>query len=159
VQVNFIGKVLALVVMVSPLAKADEFETVGSRFHIDPLLLKAIARKESGLYNQAINNKNTNHTIDVCMMGINSSHFKELGRFGISRTRLLNEPKVCVAAGAWILNGFFEKYGRSWNTVGMYNTGASAKLKGRRNDYAASVKDIYNQLAKQMGTQSDPFAG
>jgi len=143
---------------VSPLVHAENFEKVGKRFHIQPLLLKAIARKESNLYNHAVNHTNSDRTEDVCMMGINSSHFEQLESFGISRKRMMQDPMICVAVGAWVLNGFFENYGRSWDSVGMYNTGANPKLKGIRTNYAASVRRIYQQLAKESGERPDPFA-
>lgn len=155
---NFLGQALAFLVFVSPLAKADNFDKVGEKFHIQPLLLKAIAHKESHLYNHAVNHTNTNQTEDVCMMGINSSHFHKLERFGISRQRMMDEPFLCVAAGAWVLNGFFERYGRSWDTLGMYNTGPNPRLKGIRTQYANSVRRIYLELAKESGQNPDPFA-
>nr|WP_255464740.1 MULTISPECIES: lytic transglycosylase domain-containing protein [Pantoea] len=143
--------------MVSGAAHADPFNEVASRFHLDPLLLKAIAAKESKNENSAVNT-NTNQTEDVCMMGINSSHYAQLRRFGITRTRLLSEPKVCIATGAYILNNFFEHYGRSWDSLGMYNTGPNPKLKSLRASYAASVREIYLRLTKESGTEPHPFS-
>jgi len=157
VQVNFLGHCLGVLLFLSPMAKADSFDRVGERFHIQPLLLKAIARKESHLYNHAVNHTNRNQTEDVCMMGINSSHFRKLERFGITRQRMLEEPMMCVAAGAWVLNGFFTRYGRSWDSVGMYNTGPNPKLKGVRREYAASIRRIYLDLEKEEGITADPF--
>jgi len=158
VRFKVLNLTLSFFLLLSPNAKADCFKTVGEKFHIEPLLLRAIADKESNLYNHAINHSNKNHTEDVCMMGINSSHFQELKRFGITRQRLLKEPCVCVAAGAWILNGFFRKYGRSWNTVGMYNTGNNPGIAGIRIRYANSVHFIYERLEKEEGVWKDPFS-
>jgi len=156
--VNFLGRTLSILFFVSPLVHADNFDKVGKRFHIQPLLLKAIARKESHMYNHAVNHTNSDRSEDVCMMGINSSHYKRLEPFGISRKRMMEDPMICVAVGAWVLNGFFEHYGRSWDSVGMYNTGPNPKLKGIRTNYAASVRRIYQELAKESGERPDPFA-
>lgn len=156
-QVNFSAQLFALLFLLTPMAHADSFQRVGEKFHIKPLLLKAIARKESHFYNHAVNHTNSDRTEDVCMMGINSSHFRRLRQFNITRNRLLTEPDVCVAAGAWILNGFFERYGRSWDSVGMYNTGPALKLKQVRANYAASVRKIYRELAREAGVAPDPF--
>jgi len=158
VQVNFLRHCFAFLLFISPLASADCFRVVGERFHIQPLLLRAIAHKESHLYNAVVNSANRNHTEDVCMMGINSSHYGELKRFGITRQRLLNEPCVCIAAGAWVLNGFFTHYGRSWDTVGMYNTGPNPKLKNLREHYAADIRRIYRDMAAKENVDEDPFA-
>jgi len=148
---------LIATLLISPFVHAACFRHVGKRFHISPLLLEAIARKESHMYNHAINTKNNNNTEDVCMMGVNSSHYKKLASLGITRQRLLTDPCVCVAAGAWVLNGFFEHYGRSWDTVGMYNTGPNPRLKQLRMTYADDIRHIFNQLAREQSVRPDAF--
>jgi len=155
---KYLKAVFVISLFFSPLANADCFTKVGDRFHISPTLIRAIANKESRLYNGAVNDKNRNRTEDVCMMGINSSHYKELRRFGITRNLLLTDECTCIAAGTWILNGFFKHYGRSWDTVGMYNAGPRPAVWRIRQDYAADVRRIYYRMARQENVSTDPFA-
>jgi len=143
--------------MVTPAVQATCFKEAGKKFGISPLLLEALARKESHMYNHAVNHDNKNHTEDVCMMGINSSHFKHLATLGITRQRLLSEPCVCIASGAWVLSGFLRKYGRSWDSVGMYNAGPNPKLAGIRHQYATSVRRIFETIEKERGIHEPPF--
>jgi len=130
-------------------ANADCFIKAGKAFSIPPLLLKAIAQKESGMNPNVIHPINTNLTRDYCLMGINSSHMAKLRSLGITPERLVHEPCVCIDTGAWILHGFFKKYGKSWNSVGMYNTGPSQKLIKTRQHYAEQVRKIYYQLKEE----------
>ncbi|UDJ85001.1 lytic transglycosylase domain-containing protein [Kosakonia oryzae] len=144
---------------ISPFAHADCFNTVGRAFGISPVLLKSIAIKESGMNPAAVNLANRNHTQDICMMQINSTHFAHLARLGISPERLLLEPCTCVSAGAWVLYGLFQHYGRSWNTVGMYNAGSSPARLTLRMRYAREIKNIYIKLQqKRNRDQSEALA-
>lgn len=139
-------KTYMLALFFSSFAQADCFTLAGNTFGISPVLLKAIAIKESGLKPTAINLLNSNGSEDVCMMQINSSHFPQLTKFGITRQRLMSDPCICIATGAWILHGLFRQYGQSWETIGMYNAGtSSAKLKIRLR-YAHEVAKIYRNL-------------
>ena len=140
-----------LTLVVAPLVQADCFKRVGDAFSISPQLLKAIALKESHFNLQAVNRANSNHTEDVCMMQVNSVHFARLKTLGVSRKRLLNDPCVCVASGAWVLHGLFRHYGRSWDTVGMYNTGPAPERRQLRQRYAADIRRIYLQLQSSSG--------
>ncbi|MEG3126642.1 lytic transglycosylase domain-containing protein [Pantoea cypripedii] len=122
------------------------FTKAGHDFGIDPLLLTAISIKESRLKMDAVNNKNRNKTEDVCGMQVNSIHFPALRKFDITRDRLMKDPCICIYTGAWVLAHNFRAYGKNWDSVGMYNTGASPELVTRRRAYAQDVKNIYRVL-------------
>ncbi|WP_261658241.1 lytic transglycosylase domain-containing protein, partial [Erwinia mallotivora] len=98
------------------------------------------------MQNNAINNKSRGNTTDVCNMQINSSHYKTLRKFDISRERLLKDPCICIYTGAWIEAHNFRQYGRNWDSVGMYNTGPNPKLINQRRAYAETIKSIYRVL-------------
>lgn len=134
---------------ISPFAHSDCFNTAGRAFGISPVLLKSIAIKESGLNAAAVNLANRNHTEDVCMMQINSTHFAHLARLGITPERLLLEPCTCVSTGAWVLYGLFQHYGRSWDTVGMYNAGSAPDRQTLRMRYARDVRNIFIKLQQE----------
>lgn len=119
----------------------------GKDYGIDPVLLIAIGIKESRLNNNAVNRK----TYDYCQMQVNSSHTRELYKFGINPVNLTNRPCECIYTGAWVLAKFFKRYGANWNTVGMYNAGArkTPKLDKIRKEYSDDVKSIYYVLKHQ----------
>ncbi len=88
------------------------FDQAGKDYHIDPLLLMSISIQESRLRPAAINAANHDGSEDVCGMQVNSSHYGRLKQFNISRSRLLNDPCICVYAGAWVLAHNFRSYGK-----------------------------------------------
>lgn len=136
-------------------AQAGEWcwKEASDRYGVDPWLLYSIAKKESGLNNHAVN-VNSNGTEDVCMMQINSSHFVKLAKHGITRTRLLNDPCLCINVGAWVLSNAYAHYGVEWGagphwqSVGSYNAGMSPtpKQERRRQLYAHDVARIYDEV-------------
>ncbi|WNJ78240.1 lytic transglycosylase domain-containing protein [Cedecea neteri] len=149
-----------LLLSLPALAQAECFTRVGHAFGIAPALLEAIAWKESKFSLSSVNAANSNHTEDVCMMQVNSVHFGRLKQLGVTRDNLLHDPCTCIATGAWVLHGLFRQYGRSWNTVGMYNTGPSEKRHQLRQRYADDVQRIYKILQKQQPSrrEEDLFA-
>lgn len=139
--------VLALTAAFTAQAKPEMcFTRAGHDYGIDPLLLTAISIKESRLKADTVNGDNRNKTEDVCGMQVNSSHYKKLKQFNIDRARLLDDPCICVYAGAWVLAHNFRSYGKNWSSVGIYNTGPSPKLITQRNAYANDIKNIYRVL-------------
>lgn len=126
------------------------FERAGRDYNIHPLILQAIAIKESRLNNKAVNSKNYNGSTDLCAMQINSSNFDKLRGNGVSPQMLIDDPCMCVYAGAWILAGFIQVMGNNWDAVGAYNAGAknTPEAKARRKSYSDNVKAIYAILLK-----------
>jgi len=122
------------------------FDQAGRDYNIDPLLLMSISIKESRLKASAVNKANSNGSEDVCGMQVNSSHYRKLSKFNISRSDLLNDPCICVYSGAWVLAHNFRSYGKNWDSVGMYNTGPSKNLIVKRREYARSIQNIYRVL-------------
>ncbi|MBN3262969.1 lytic transglycosylase domain-containing protein [Pectobacterium brasiliense] len=122
------------------------FEKAGADYGIDPLLLMSLGIKESHLKAKAVNDKNTDGTEDVCGMQINSYHYPTLAKFNIDRSLLLSDPCICTYTGGWVLADLFKRYGKSWDTVGMYNAGPSKSKIATRRKYAAEIKSIYTIL-------------
>jgi soluble lytic murein transglycosylase-like protein len=95
--------------------------SAASGYHqVNPHVLKAILRVESKLNTQAIN-RNKNGTVDVGIAQINSVHFKELSKFGISPQHLMN---ACISTyvAAWHLKKQLTQYGNTWFAIGAYHS-------------------------------------
>ena len=126
-------------------AQANCWQLAASRYHVDPLLLYAIAKVESGL-NPHARNVNSDGSQDIGLMQINSIHMPNLQRKGITEQRLLAEPCLAVHVGASILADFFTRHGYNWSAVGAYNAGSAANREAVRLRYARRVWGLYQQL-------------
>ncbi|SAK63456.1 lytic transglycosylase, catalytic [Caballeronia catudaia] len=118
-------------------ARADDcFEQAGAYQGVNPLVLRAVAWRESKGDAAAIN-RNANGSIDIGQLQINSVHFSDLARHGIPR-RALTDPCVNVFVAAWLLKQKMAKYGNTWQAIGAYHS-ESPK---HRDAYARSIQQI-----------------
>lgn len=111
-------------------------------YNVDINLLKAIAKTESGFSAGAISPPNTNGTVDIGYMQINSSWLGKLGR-DITKEALL-DPCTNIQVGAWILANNIKTYGNTWKAVGAYN----ARTPSKQQAYVEKVRVAYNELVK-----------
>lgn len=97
------------------------FDAAAKKYSVDVLLLKAIAKTESGFNPYVISDYNSNGSYDIGMMQINSSWLPKLSRYGITQSHLLS---ACtnIHVGAWILASNIHQVGRNWRAVGAYNS-------------------------------------
>lgn len=117
----------------SQAAASCTWEMVGIKHNVNPSLLYAIAKTESGLNPNAIN-KNSNGSYDIGLMQINSSWLPTLARYGVYRESLF-DPCISLDVGAWILSENIRKMGNNWTAIGAYNARSDVK----RIRYAQSV--------------------
>lgn len=92
-----------------------------ANFHgVNASILQAILMVESGMDPYVIN-QNKNGTIDVGLGGMNSIHFPEIAKYGITPTHLLND---CVATyvAAWQLKKSLDQFGNTWFGVAAYHS-------------------------------------
>ena len=108
-------------------------------FKINPLVIKAIIWQESGNKSGAIQH-NSNKTIDVGLMQINSIHFNRLKSMGISESQLLNDSCANIFAGTWILQNNIEHYGYTWDSIGNFHS----KKQKYHDDY---IQEIISLIA------------
>ena len=102
-------------------SRAEECIVGASAYHhVNVDVLRAIALHESrGRAVTVIGN--SNGTIDVGLMGVNSVHFPELIRKGVPPGALLDEC-VAVYVGAWKYSQKIFKYGNNWQAIGAYHS-------------------------------------
>lgn len=117
------------------------FTEIGYKYHIDPKLLYAIAVTESSLNPEAVNH-NTNNTVDLGLMQINSCHLGTLSKYGISEQSLFI-PKINITVGAWILSKCINQYGYTWSAVACYHTGAGNTDNREATNY---IWKVFNNL-------------
>lgn len=126
-------------------ATTNYFEEAGEYYRIDPKILYSIAKKESNFNPNAIN-RNSNGSVDIGIMQINSSHLKEIEKFGFKKEHLFN-PKINIYAGAWLLKRCFNKHGVSKDGITCYN----GRIKDNPYGYEVlrELKEVYKKEKKQ----------
>lgn len=134
---------IALLFFLPSTLNAFCYEEAGNAYSINPLLLESIAGVESG-FNPGAVNRNTDGSIDMGLMQINSSWIPSLG---LDPGRLFSDPCYNVTAGARILKGCIDKYGYTWEAVGCYN----ALNRQKRVGYSWKV---FNTLKAESRRQS-----
>ena len=99
------------------------FKQAGETYQIDPQLLEAIAVHESRLQSSSVL-ENTNGTLDIGLMGINTVHLKDpyLLRAGFRSPQDMIDPCTNVKLGAWLLHRKILKWGSNWQAVGAYHS-------------------------------------
>jgi soluble lytic murein transglycosylase-like protein len=117
--------VVFLFASVPVLCHADCIDDAARYHGINPQLVRAIARHESGMRPHALN-RNPDGSVDVGLMQINSSWLPTLARYGIQPQSLWN-PCVNAYVGVWILKSNVRRFGPTWKAVGAYNAASPAK--------------------------------
>jgi len=124
------------------------WEEAGHRYGVAPQLLVAIAKVESSLRPDAINNNHRKQTksYDIGLMQINSRWIPTLAKYGITEKDLY-EPCTNVHVGAWILASQFSRMGLSWDSVGAYNA-ACTQLRGKECEEARAkyARKVYRNI-------------
>lgn len=127
--------------------RADACIVEASAYHsVNPDVLRAIVLHESRGRASTIS-RNKNGSVDSGLTGINSVHWDELRKKGVTPENLLDEC-VSVYVGAWKLSKKVFKYGNTWDAVGAYNS----ETPYYKNRYSIL---IYNQMI-DMGTLNEP---
>jgi len=147
---------LGLLITSSTANSEDCFDLAGRDYHIDPDLLRAIAWNESR-FNAGAIGKNTDSSIDVGVMQINSQHFPKLGAIGITRENLLGDACMNIYTGAYFLAQAFNKWGVNWQSVGAYNAGfkKTDRQAKKRYHYASRIESTYKAIKASKPTNFD----
>lgn len=132
------------------------FAQAGTRYGIEPELLGAIARTESGFDAQAWH-RNTDGSVDIGIMQVNSRWIEQLHGYGITSQDLW-DTCMNIHVGAWILAHNIHRYGSIWRAVGAYNAGTrdNALSEQRREQYAAKVYRNLGSADNPIDLTSNP---
>lgn len=130
--------VAAVLALAAGLAQADCFDDAAQYHKVNPWVLRAIAAQESRFNPLAIG-RNSNNTVDIGEMGINSLHWPELAKFGISKEYLLDGCKSAYVAG-WRLVKMIKKYGNNYIGIGAYHS----ENPGPRDLYGSIIRQTIN---------------
>lgn len=134
--VRYFSVVFGTLLCVLPLARAGQnctWQSAAQRYGVNPSILYAIARQESGLNPSAIH-RNDDGSYDYGLMQVNSRWLPELARYGITSRHLL-DACVSLNVGAYILAERIRRHGNTWQAVGMYHSSTP----WRRDRYAQAI--------------------
>ncbi|MCF7697107.1 lytic transglycosylase domain-containing protein [Mycetohabitans sp. B2] len=147
---NFVARTLAVasLLLVPIAASATCWEDAGRGYGIDPLLLKAIAWKESRGWAGAVGPKLADGNRAVGLMQVNTIHLPTLTRFGIRREHLFD---ACVSqkVGAWVLADCIQRFGATWKAVGCYYVGPNSQNVAAQVRYVRDVQQFYEGYRRQ----------
>ncbi|HSE73308.1 MAG TPA: lytic transglycosylase domain-containing protein [Dongiaceae bacterium] len=131
----------------------DCFNEAGRTYKVPPMLLQAIAWVESR-YDKNAKNENTNGSIDMGVMQINSLWLEPLSQYGIEQKHLYN---ACfnINVAAWILRQQINEVGYNWQAVAQYHS----RNAERGDNYARKVARIYFALKRQQAELRQQVAG
>ncbi|WP_338927643.1 lytic transglycosylase domain-containing protein (plasmid) [Mycetohabitans endofungorum] len=152
---NFVARTVAVAsLLLAPIAaSATCWEEAGRGYGIDPLLLKAIAWKESRGWTGAVGPKLADGNRALGLMQVNTIHLSTLTRFGIRREHLFD---ACVSqkVGAWVLADCIQRFGATWKAVGCYYAGPNSKNVAGQVRYVRDVQQFYEgyRQAQQYST-------
>ncbi|WP_322088651.1 transglycosylase SLT domain-containing protein [Burkholderia sp. BCC1999] len=141
-----IASTIAMSCVLHSVARADCLDDAAAFQHVSVSLMRGIAQVESGMNPNAVNT-NTNGTVDIGLMQINSTWLPTLAREGITRESLFD---ACTNAyvGAWILSQNIRQLGPNWNAIGAYNSASPDK----RLAYARKVYDAIRTMPDSPDT-------
>ena len=114
---------------------------------VNPLVLRAILNVESSLQSSTIH-VNANGSVDVGMGQINSIHFQELAKWGVTPQKLMD---ACVSTyvAAWHLKKGILKYGNTWFGIAAYHSVTP--------EHNAKYQNlVYKELLKSGAIQTSP---
>lgn len=146
---------IAALLLLLPVVKSNAYqscvEEASRMYGINPLIVYAIIKTESGFNPYAVH-KNKNGTYDLGLMQINSSWLPFLSRYGYTVNHLF-DPCINAKVGTWILARCISKFGYNWKAIDCYNKGEKGNVTGR----SVYVWNVYMHMLKlAYGGQVQP---
>lgn len=131
-----VGGAIAASLFCSLPARADCFDDAAAYQSVNPYVLRAIAWHESKGDPTAVH-RNSNGSVDVGELQINSVHFPELATWGITPSALMDRC-INIYVAAWRLKTKMAKYGNTWEAIGAYHS----ETPQHRDKYARAIQQI-----------------
>ena len=127
-----------------PRTMMDCFNEAGKMYKVPPMLLQSIAWVESR-YDKNAKNHNTNGSVDMGVMQINSLWLEPLSEYGVETKHLYN---ACynISVAAWILRKQINEVGYNWQAVAHYHS----RTPEYGENYARKVARVYFALKRQQ---------
>ena len=135
-----------------PRTMMDCFEQAGKMYKVPPMLLQSIAWVESR-YDKNAKNHNTNGSVDMGVMQINSLWLEPLSEYGVEKKHLYN---ACynISIAAWILRKQINEVGYNWQAVAHYHS----RTPDKGENYARKVARVYFALKRQQDERQEAAA-
>lgn len=127
------------------------YQEAETQHRITSKLLCSFAQVESRENPNAIN-RNTNGSVDIGVMQINSSWLPKLAKYGIKLNDLF-EPKTNIMVGAWVLSQCHASFGESWKAIDCYNKGARKAKDNSK--YNQLILEAYNTIRVPLQPQKE----
>lgn len=123
------------------IAAVDACVAPAANYHqVNKDVLRAILAIESGTRANVVST-NKNQSVDVGIAGINSIHFNELAKHGVTPQKLM-DPCVSIYVAAWKLSKHMARFGNNWFGVAAYHS--KTPYHNRRYQIL-----LHNQLVRQ----------
>lgn len=103
-----------------PAAEVRCIEHAAHYYRLPVAIVTAVRRQEAGRTGAV--HENSNGTIDIGPMQINSIHLPTLARYGITFEKLRDDLCVNIHVGAWMLAKSIRARGDLWKGVGDYHS-------------------------------------
>lgn len=108
---------------------------------VNETVLRAISRHESRDRDDLVV-PSANGSYDLGRFGINTTHLRELSKFGLDVSSIMDGCTNAYIA-AWLYSKQVARFGNTWTAVGAYHS----KTPTKRDVYALKIQ----QLVQQMG--------
>lgn len=100
----------------------DVFQKYEKEYGISYFLMKSIAMTENKGFNEKAIMKNTNGTIDIGLMQVNSKWIEWMPEANITKEKL-KDPEFNIKVGFMIVSKIIREHGYSWHSIGRYHSG------------------------------------
>lgn len=118
----FCGSLFASNNGLDKLSKYDHiFAKYESMYGVSRVLMKTIAITENAKFEHSIISQNSNNTVDVGLMQINSKWKEWMPEANITIERL-KDPDFNIRVSFIIVRDLINRYGYSWETIGRYHS-------------------------------------
>lgn len=120
---------------------------IAKRYQVPVGLLRAIRHREGGIVGKQ-SLPNSNGTVDIGPMQINSSWLSKLADNGVSREILSNDYCTNVVVAAWVLRNNYVATSDWSEAVAAYNAGIRSRNTPRAKGYARDVMMLWKKHYK-----------